>query len=145
MRSLTVLSFLLAATGCYHYTPATTPSPPQGTPLRVHLERPGSFELVGLTAHNIDRVDGEMVSRADGELVLSATWLYALTGNGFPGELWTVYVDASNIASLEERKLSWWRTGVIVLAGALGTYFGFDALYGTSASGGQGGGGTNTR
>jgi hypothetical protein len=99
------------------------------------------FELAQITVNNIDQVEGEMVRLDSGALVLSATWLQAVTGNGYAGNGWTVRIPESNLAGFEEKRLSWWRTGAIIAGVAVGTWLGFDAL-GISPGSGGGGGGT---
>lgn len=127
---------------CYHYVPAEGLGFPQGTQVRARLGTLASFELAQLTVNNVDRVDGEWVRAEDGELVLSATWLEAPTGIGFPGNGWTVRIPVRDVARLEVRRLSWWRTGAVLGGLAVGTWLGFEALgFGTSGSGGGGGGG----
>ena len=106
----------------------------------MYLERPASFKLTQFTVNNVTRVDGEMVRREAGDVILSATWLDAATGVGFDGEGWTLRIPGDNVAALELKEISWWRTGAAVLGGALVTIFGFDLL-GTGTEGSGGGGG----
>jgi hypothetical protein len=136
-----VLSALPVAAGCYHYVPLAPSSAPQGTPVRARLGTMSEFELAQFTVNNIDQVEGEMVRLDTGELVLSATWLQAVTGNGYAGNGWTVRIPEANLAGFEEKRLSWWRTGVVVTGLAVATWLGFEAL-GLSPSSGSGGGGT---
>lgn len=141
-RMIVLLAFALVSAGCYHYVPAAATMEPQGAPLRARLNTMAAFELAAITVNNIDVVEGEMVRLDAGDLVLSATWLQAVTGNGFAGNGWTVRIPESNVISVERRKLSWWRSGIVI--GALGalTYWGFDSLgFGSGGSGGGGGGG----
>ena len=126
--------------GCFHYVAAPTLEQPQGTPVRAHLESLGSFELAQITVNNIDQVDGEMVRRDQGDLILSASWLEAVTGNGYQGNGWTVRIPEANVASFELKRFSWWRTGVVIGGIALGTWLGFEAL-GVGPFGGDNGGG----
>jgi len=49
-------------------------------------------------------------------------------GDGFAGEGWTLRVPNTNVNALEVRQLSWWRTGVAVIGGAVITFLGFDIL-----------------
>ena len=131
--------FLLA--GCYHYVPAASLGHPQGTPIRAHLDSLFSFELAAITVNNIDRVEGEMVRLDSGDMVLSATWLQAITGNGFDGNGWTVRIPETNVTSLELRQFSWWRTGVVLGGIVAGTWLGFNSLgFGPFGSGSGGGG-----
>ncbi len=138
---LYVMPLLLAAEGCFQYVPEGDVAPTRGSPIRVHLERPTSFELTQFTVNNVIRVDGEMVRREAGDVILSATWLDAVTGVGFAGEGWTLRIPETTVTALELKKISWWRTGATVLGGALVTILGFDLL-GTGTEGSGGGGGS---
>lgn len=141
MRWLLCLSAAAVCGGCYHYVPTTGLAQPQGAEVRAHLDTLQSFELAAITVNNINQVEGEMV-RADGrDLILSATWLEAVTGNGFPGSGWTVRIPESNVTGLDLKKVSWWRTGVVLGGLVAGTWIGFDAL-GVGPFGSEGGGGT---
>ena len=141
MRLVCLLLTLPLAAGCYHYVPTTTTAGhPQGTPLRAHLSTMSSFELSQITVNNIDRVEGELVRLDQGDVILSATWLQAVTGNGYPGNGWTVRIPEVNVTGVEKREISWWRTGVVMGAIAVGTWLGFEAL-GVGPFGTEGGGG----
>ncbi len=140
-RWILALALLPMAAGCYHYVPLAPGNAPQGTPVRARLSSMANFELSQITVNNIDLVDGEMVRVDSDSLVLSATWLQAVTGNGYAGNGWTVRIPEANLAGFEEKRLSWWRTAVIVGGLAVGTWLGFDAL-GLSPGSGGGGGGT---
>lgn len=140
-RPLVVMASLWALAGCYHYVPTVATAAPQGTPVRAHLDEMAAFELSQMTVNNIDQVEGEMVRVDSGDLILSATWLQAVTGNGYPGNGWTVRIPEANVTAVEERRLSWWRTGLVVAGAAVGTWLGFDAL-GLGPTSGNGGGGT---
>ena len=139
--TLSLLVLLVATAGCFQYVPEGDVAPTRGSPIRVHLERPASFELTQFTVNNVTRVDGEMVRREAGDVILSATWLDAVSGVGFAGEGRTLRIPESNLTALELKKISWWRTGAAVLGGALVTVLGFDLVgTGTEGSGGGGGG-----
>ncbi len=140
VRAFLPAVLLWAGTGCYHYVPVQVITHPQGTPVRARLNTLSSFELAGITVNNINLVDGEMVRVDAGDLVLSATWLEAITANGFVGNGWTVRIPEANVTSFELKRLSWWRTGAVVGGFAIATLLGFDAL-GVGPSGGDGGGG----
>ena len=137
---LSLLALLFATEGCFQYVPKSDVAPARGSPIRLHLERPSSFELTQFTVNNVIRVDGEMVRREAGDVILSATWLDAISGVGFDGEGWTLRVPETNITGLELKRVSWLRTGVALFGGALVTIFGFDLL-GTGSEGSGGGGG----
>jgi len=134
-----------ASTGCYHYVPVTPAAAPQGTPVRARLSSMSSFELSQITVNNIDQVEGEMIRVDGGSLFLSATWLQAVTGNGYAGNGWTVSIPQDDMVGLEERRLSLWRTGIVVGGLLAGTWLTFDALGLGPSFGGGGGGPGNTR
>jgi hypothetical protein len=138
---MTVAAGILVASACYTYVPVAPTATPQGTPVRARLSQMSQFELAQITVNNIDQVDGEVV-RVDGsDLVLSATWLQAITGNGYAGNGWTVRIPEGNVAGFEEKRFSWWRSGVVVAGILTGTWLGFEAL-GVGPAGGSGSGGT---
>jgi hypothetical protein len=140
--SVALILALGAGTGCYHYVPVQVAAHPQGTPLRTRLSRMQSFELYQITVNNIDQVEGEMVQLDGSDLVLSATWLQAVTGNGYPGNGWTVRIPQVDVTGMEQKRFSWWRSGVVFAAVALGTTLGFEAMgVNIYRGGGSGGGG----
>lgn len=135
-----LLALLFATEGCFSFVQESELAPTRGSPIRVHLERPASFELTRVTVNDVTTVNGELVSRADGEVVLSATWLDTVFGDGYDGEGWTLRIPETNVSALEVKQFSWWRTGAVLFAGGFATFFGFDAL-GTGSGGSDGGGG----
>jgi hypothetical protein len=143
MYWIVVCAALPSVAGCYHYVPASPEASPQGTPVRARLNRTAEFELAQVTVNNIDQVEGEVIRVDAGDLLLSATWLQAITGNGYAGNGWTVRIPEQNVAGFEQKRLSWWRTGIVAAGVAVGTWLGFDAL-GLGPSSGPGGGGTGT-
>ncbi len=137
---LLLTALLFATEGCFSYVADSELTPTRGTPIRVYLERPASFELTRVTVNNVTIVSGELVRRDAGDVVLSATWLDTDLGGGFDGEGWTLQIPETNVSALEVKQFSWWRTGIAVLGVAAATFFGFDSL-GSGSSGGSGGGG----
>jgi len=133
---------VIILSGCFHYVPAPLPEAPQGTPVRVILERPGPFELSGFTVHDVQRIEGEFVTRDERGLFLSATWLEAVSGQGFAGGGWTVRIEEEAMRSMEIRRVSWLKSGIVAAGIAIGSYLGFDAIRGSSGRDGQSGGGT---
>ena len=137
-RTLTLVLALAVPSlaGCYTYVPAAGAPLSRGAPLRADLSRPMSFELPELTAHNIDRVEGELVRRDPDELVLSASWLDGVTGTGYPGRGWTLTIPGDALDDLRVKRLDRWRTGAVLVAAVAATWLGFDALRGSEGSGG---------
>ena len=87
-----LLTFLFATEGCFHYVPDSEVAPTRGSLIRVHLERPASFDLTRVTVNNVTTVHGELVRREAGDVILSAMWLDATIGDGFAGEGWTLRI-----------------------------------------------------
>jgi len=133
-----LVAILSVTDGCFHYVPESDIALTRETPIRLHLEHPASFELTRVTANSVITVNGEMVRREAGDVILSATWLDAKIGDGFPGEASTLRIPETNVNKLEVKRFSWWRTGIVVLGGAVGTFLGFDVL-GTGSEGTGGG------
>lgn len=139
---IAAVALFLSLPGCYHYVPEAGRALTQGTPVRIRLQTPQSFELASMTVHNVGAVTAEMIREENDEVVVSTLWLDALAGPGFSGENWTYRIARGNIASLEIRTLSAWRTFAVVAGVFLATYVGFDALQGSDAgTGGSGNGG----
>ncbi len=143
--ALTLLVALPALTGCYEYVPAARQGLELGTSLRATLVAPMSFDLQDLTAHNIDRVDGEFVQADSSQLTVSAFWLDATTGSGFDANGWTVEIPQNALASLQVKRLDQWRTVAVMAAVVAATYLGFNAFNRNSSGTGSGGTGGNTR
>jgi len=135
---------MVTGAGCYHYVPVQMVAHPQGTPLRASLGTMSAFELYAITVNNIDQVEGELVRLDGADMVLSATWLHAVTGNGYAGNGWTVRIPQANVTAVEEKRFSWWRSGVVIGAVVAGTTLGFEAL-GVNVYGGLSGGGGGTQ
>ena len=64
---LSLLGLLFVNEGCFQYVPGSEVAPTQGTPIRVHLERPSSFELTRVTVNNVITVNGELSAAEAGE------------------------------------------------------------------------------
>jgi len=141
-RSPLLLTFLFATEGCFHYVPDSEVASTRGSLIRVHLERPVSFDLTRVTVNNVTTVHGELVRREAGDVILSAMWLDATIGDGFAGEGWTLRIPEANVSALEVKRISWWRMGIAMIGGAAFTFLGFDILGTGSEGSGGGGGGT---
>lgn len=147
LRSIFVLAVLGPAVGCYQYVSIAEPAPAmvEGTPVRVYLGTPRSFDVAGFTAHEVHRVDGSMLRRDQGEWVVAAQALYAVGGNRFDAAAYALTIPASAVARTEVRAVSWWRSAVSVAAVGVGLFLASEALQGTSSSGDGGGGGEPPR
>jgi hypothetical protein len=142
VRILAVVALAVTSTACHRYVPRGVAPVPRGTPVHVRLEQPSSFRLPSMTAHRIDRLTAEMVREDRDAVVLSALRLASVEGEDFDGRNATLSVARADIAALEVRRVSTWRTAFVVAGGLLGTWLGFEAFGGGSAGGeGPDGGG----
>jgi hypothetical protein len=137
LKYLPMLALILLAEGCFQYVPVGGTPLDRGSLIRLRLERPASFELTQVTVNDVSIVNGEWVASDAGDMLLSATWLESFNGIGYDGENLTLRIPEANVSTLEAKRFSWWRTGAVLLGGAIGaiaTFFGFDAL-GTGTEG----------
>ncbi len=135
------LLLVLVVGGCYQYVPLSDPAPPleEGTPVRLHLSAPRSFDVSGYTAHEVYRVDGALVRRDQNQWVMAATALYAAGDARFDPASFSLTVPASAIGTAEVKELSWWRTVVSAVGVGVGIFLASEAIQGTSSSGNGGG------
>jgi hypothetical protein len=120
MRLLPFASLLLC--GCYVAVPMSTTTPPAGTRLQVQLTDAGSSSLAQYLGPNVVSVDGRLMARSDSSLTLSVTDVGMRSGDQqfWKGE--QVSIPQVTIATVQQKKLSWWRSGLIgglLVAGAL--------------------------
>ena len=140
-RSIFVWTAVLSTAACYQYVPLEEPAPAlvEGTPVRVHLSTPRSFDVSGYTAHDVHRVDGSLVRRSSSEWVVAATAMYAAGGARFDPASFALTVPAGDIGTAEVREVSWWRTVVSAVGVGVGIFLASEAIQGTSSSGNGGG------
>jgi len=135
MRALSFGLLLLCA--CYVTTPVpTAPAPAPGTKLHVQLTDDGATTLAQYLGPNVNYVDGRLLSETDTSLALSVTGLTFRSGDEqyWKGE--HVSLPHSAIATMQVKKVSWWRSSV--LAGGIIAVIG---SIGLAAGQGSGGGG----
>jgi len=138
-RFAIVLGLTASTAGCFHYVPATE-MPSRGTPIRVRMDTPVRVDLPDLTANDIVRVQGEMVSADPNRLILSAFSLHSAADREHMGGGATIYLPRESLAHMEVRRLSVGRTALASVAIAAAAYLvglGIDAAGG----GGEGNGG----
>jgi len=120
MRLLPFASLLLC--GCYVAVPLAATNPPAGTQLHVQLTDAGSSTLAQYLGPNVVSVDGRLLSRSDSSLALSVTNVGMRSGDE---QFWRgerVSLPQVTIATVQQKKLSWWRSGLIgglLVAGAV--------------------------
>ncbi len=115
---------MLVLCGCYVTTPvATNPAPAPGSKLHIQLTDAGSASLAQYLGPNVFYVDGRLVSQTDTGMAVSVNAVTLHSGNEqyWKGE--TVSLPQSSIATVQEKRISWWRSGVLAggIMAVLGT------------------------
>ena len=127
---------LLLLCGCYVNVPlATTPEP--GARVHVDLTDRGSVELAQYLGPRVASVDGRLVTSDDSVVSVSVSQGVMQSGDE---QLWkgeSVAIPREAIASVQGRKISFWRSGIIGGAVAAAAF-----LIGSQAGGSSGGGKT---
>ncbi|MGH7626213.1 MAG: hypothetical protein ACREOJ_12970 [Gemmatimonadaceae bacterium] len=113
--------------GCYLSTPVTGVAPQAGDQVVVDLTDNGTSELTQYLGANVQSVDGDLLASNDSTIMLAVRHVDVRSGDdqNWNGE--HVMLPRDAIASMRERKLSKWRTGLlagVALAGALAIRFG---------------------
>lgn len=138
MRILPFASLLLC--GCYVTVPLATTSPGAGTRVHVQLTDTGSGELARYLGPNVVSVDGRLLQATDSNMALSVNTVGMRDGDEqyWKGE--AVSLPKVAIATVQQKKLSRWRSGLLASAFLVGVV----AIKGAtgSSSGAPSGGGT---
>ncbi|MDB4950265.1 MAG: hypothetical protein JWM27_2914 [Gemmatimonadetes bacterium] len=124
MRTISaVLLSTFVLNGCFAYVPAPTAPLQQGQSVQVFLNTPQDVRLTDVTANNITRVDGEVVSVDSAQLVLSAALVTAASGVDQLGGNATVVIPRGHVDHLQQKRFSPIRSvglvGLVVLLTAL--------------------------
>jgi hypothetical protein len=128
-----VLLLLFSLNGCYAYRP-TYELQRRASEVRVRLSAPQDFRLIHLTASDVALVDGEVIRMGADSVLLSARWLKARSGYEFPGSGETVGVPRSNVAIIEKKHISPFRTALAL--GGVGVIYGLTSVLVRNTGGG---------
>lgn len=136
-------------TGCYTHTVLAPDAVPAGTRVEMLLTDRGGVELADSVGGTAERLTGRVQSLGPERMVVALNRVSMRRGqtviwNGEP-----VGIPRSAVASVRERRLSWWRTtllGAAVTTGFLAVIDRLGANIGwlSGAFGGDGGGGPGT-
>jgi len=110
MRLVPLVALLLC--GCYVNVPlSTTPDP--GERVHVLLTDQGSVDLAQYLGRNVASVDGRLLAGNDSTLTLAVSQVSTRSGDEdyWKGE--TVDLPRHTVATVQGRKLSLWRSGLI--------------------------------
>lgn len=138
---MTTLRWLAAAAliplaGCYSYAPLGREALQPQVEVRAHLTRSGAADIAAPADVSDLLIDGEVV-RWDEDDLRVAVWRADLrTGTRFQPQRQTLSIPWAAIAGLEQRRLSYWKTGALLGGAAVAA-----ALIVRSVFHGGGGGG----
>ena len=109
---------------CFTYVPAASAPTATGQSVRVYLSQPQTVDLEEVSAGNITRVDGEIASAENGELVVSAWGLYSGSGAEYDAQGRSVRLPREAIERVERKEFSWLQSaGLVALGVAAGLIF----------------------
>ncbi|HEX6534564.1 MAG TPA: hypothetical protein VF041_08200 [Gemmatimonadaceae bacterium] len=140
-RTLPFATLLLC--GCYVTVPLASTSPGPGTRLHVQLTDNGSGNLARYLGPNVISVDGRLLQATDTAMSLSVNTVGMRDGDEqfWKGE--TVSLPKQAIATVQQKKLSRWRSGLLASALIVGIVAIKGATGGTAGTpGGAGNGGS---
>lgn len=132
MRLFPFVAILLC--GCYVNVPISN-APDPGQRVHVALTDQGSVDLAQYLGRNVASVDGLLLSGTDSTLSLSVSQVSTRDGNDqfWKGE--AVALPRHSIATVEGRKLSFWKSGLVASALVAGIAF----VAGSGITGNSGG------
>lgn len=107
----------LVLCGCYVTVPLTSTTPAPGTHLKVQLTDAGSNNLARYIGRDVVAVDGRLLPGSDDSVLsLSVNSVAKRSGDEqfWNGE--TVILPRGAIATVRQRKLSAWRSGLLASA-----------------------------
>lgn len=136
----------LALGGCYTHRPLVLDAIPAGTRVEVVLTDRGGVDLAETVGGTAERLSGRVQTLGPERMVVALNRVQMRRGQSITWSGEPVGVPRSAVASVRERRLSWWRTtlmGAAVTAGFLAVIDRLGANIGwlSGAFGGDGGGG----
>ncbi|MEJ2216250.1 MAG: hypothetical protein P8099_06505 [Gemmatimonadota bacterium] len=144
MKKILLVAAALYLSGCFAYVPVPPNAPPpKGTAVRVRLATPADYRLARYTANDVVEVEGEVIRAEQDRLLLSAFGMRSAADFEFVAEGETVAIPNDQLASFERKKVSVFRSALLVVAvAALGSLV--KLALDTAGGGGEGGGGGGT-
>lgn len=139
MRFLPFASLLLC--GCYVTVPLATTAPDPGTRVHVQLTDTGAGALAGYLGPGVVSVDGRLLVASDTNVAVAVSQVGKVDGDQqfWKGE--TVSLPRGDIATVQQKKLSGWRSGLLagaIVAGLVALRAGTAGTTGAPSGGGVG-------
>ena len=133
------VAVIIAATGCYNYTPLRRSELTPSTYVAVTLTDAGSEELAPSVGPNISVVRGRFLSATDRGLVVSVAAVESRRGDIHEWKGESVAIPSAFIRDVEERHAANAKTVLLAGASVIG-FFAAYAAFGPGASGATQGG-----
>lgn len=123
MRRLSLVgltSILVAASGCYSLARVPGAAPEPGMRVALDVNDAGRVALGGSMGPEIDRVEGRLIERTNGDYLLGVTSVSLLRGGVQTWKGEQVVVKPEFVSTVYERRFDVMRTGLAVAAFAGG-------------------------
>ena len=116
IRTAGLAMVVVGATACYKLTPIRGASPAPGTRIALDVNDAGRVALGGSMGPEIDRVEGRLIERSNGEYLLGVTSVSLLRGGVQTWKGEQVVVKPEFVSTVYERRLDKARTGLALAA-----------------------------
>jgi len=142
VRDVPLVCAALVCIGCFSYTridSTALPGPQRGTEVIARLAAPGEFQVGTISIHDVLSVAGRVAYADMDSVVIAARELSAASGDDYPGYEGLLSVRRNQLAHLDRRRLSVWKTGAAFGLGVgaiAATIAGVHQLLGGAAGGG---------
>jgi len=120
IRLVGLAMVVVGATACYTLTPIRGSSPAPGTRIAFDVNDVGRVALGGAMGPEIDRVEGRLIERSNGEYLLGVTSVSLLRGGVQTWKGEQVVLKPEFVSTVYERRLDKARTGLALAAVAGG-------------------------
>lgn len=114
-RRVVALATLPVAAGCYELQPLRG-SPTTGTRIALDVNDAGRVALGGTMGPTIDRVEGTLIDKSNGEYLLGVSSVALLHGGTQPWKGEHVVVKPEFVSTVYERKIAPVQTGLLIAA-----------------------------
>lgn len=140
-KHLLLPALVLTCTGCYTFRPAAPESLLPGTAVRTLLSPSEAERVTGMMGRSSGAVVHGTLLRIGPDSLVVEVWRTDFQGGRAfsPGRV-GLALERNRILELEEKRLSYWRTGGVASGAAVGLYLLIRAVWGGAGGGLEGGG-----
>ena len=115
---IAALSFVILCSGCLTYTRLATPTPARGSEVLATVSVPLEVRIGEITVHDVTFAQGRVAYVDPDSLVLTGTRFVSQTGTEYATLASPVTIPQSSVVELRQRRVSGWKTGLALGAGA---------------------------